>query len=81
MASTSEQKRGRRARKPPGMQGAPSTWTPDALMTALAQGTTEEKLALLKQVGILDDSGKLAAKYKSWGSVVTRTAELDEETA
>jgi len=48
-------------------------------MTALAHGTTEEKLALLKRVGILDDSGKLAAKYKSWGSIVTRTAELDEE--
>jgi len=33
----------------------------------------EEKVKMLRDVGILDVDGKLAKKYRSWGGRVSRT--------
>jgi hypothetical protein len=58
-----------------GPQAAPGTWTPEDLLRAIAEPSLDEKLALLRTVGILDASGKLAKRYRSWGSKVSRTPE------
>ena len=42
-------------------------------MAAVQRGTIEEKVALLKKAGILDENGEVAEKYRSWGSKVSRT--------
>lgn len=65
----------------PSTQAPPGVWTPAALKAALVKGTTEEKVALLKKIGILDEAGELAERYKSWGEAekATRTPEDDED--
>lgn len=42
-------------------------------MAALRSGTMEEKIEVLKEAGIVDANGKLARRYRSWGTKVTRT--------
>lgn len=59
----------------PGPQAPPGVWTPAALSEALARGTLDEKIQLLRTIGILDKKGELAGKYRSWGTKVTRTSE------
>jgi hypothetical protein len=44
----------------------------------LSQGTLASKVAILKEVGILTSTGKLAPKYKSWGNRPTRTPTLSK---
>jgi hypothetical protein len=56
-----------------GRQSAPGTWSPHQLMAAIRQPTLVRKLELLREVGILDATGKLASKYRSWGTRVSRT--------
>jgi hypothetical protein len=58
---------------PPGRQAPPGTWSPDSLREALSQGSIEEKLALLRKLGIVTNDGKLGARYQNWGKVVSRT--------
>lgn len=52
-------------------------WTTDALIKAVTSGTQEEKLDLLKKIGILTPDGNLAEKYKSWGNKPSRTPEME----
>lgn len=66
--------RKRRAPRPePDTQAPPGTWTPDELIAAVHRPSFERKLELLREAGILDASGKLAQKYRSWGTRVSRT--------
>lgn len=55
-------------------------WTPRSLLDALLSGSQEEKLAVVKEAGILTADGQLAPMYQSWGDKASRTpGELDEE--
>jgi hypothetical protein len=45
----------------------------------LSRGTIEEKVEMLRTVGIVDSRGELAKKYRSWGTKATRTPEVDDE--
>jgi hypothetical protein len=49
-------------------------WTSDELIAAVRRPTPERKLELLREVGILDASGRLAKEYRSWGKRVSRTS-------
>lgn len=69
-----------KAASAPGPQAPPGTWTPADLSAALREGTIEEKVALLRTAGILNEKGELARKYQSWGSRVSRTPEDLEES-
>lgn len=73
MARTSKVKRASRTPVEPGPQAPRGTWTPAELAAAIQRGTVEEDLALLKEVGILDENGEVAERYRSWGSKVSRT--------
>jgi hypothetical protein len=64
---------GKRAPRRVGRQAAPGVWAPQDLLDAIARPSTEEKIKLLREVGILDATGKLARKYRSWGKRVSRT--------
>jgi hypothetical protein len=68
MAKTSK-----RTLKRVGRQAAPGVWAPQDLLDAIARPSTEEKVKMLRDAGILDANGKLAKKYRSWGSRVSRT--------
>lgn len=59
----------------PGPQAPRGAWTPAELSAALHEGTIEEKIALLRTAGILNEKGELAPKYRSWGTPVSRTPE------
>ncbi|HSN99735.1 MAG TPA: hypothetical protein VLS89_15675 [Candidatus Nanopelagicales bacterium] len=63
----------------PGPQAPRGAWTPADLSAALHEGTIEEKIALLRTAGILNEKGELAPKYRSWGTRVSRTPEEVEE--
>lgn len=52
-------------------------WTPDTLRTAVKAGSIDQKVELLKELGLLSENGKPAAKAASWGTKATRTP--DEE--
>jgi len=41
-------------------------------------GDTAGDVAILKKIGIVDRSGKLTKKYKSWGAKVSRTEPIDD---
>ncbi len=71
MAKTSRKRR--TAAPEPDTQAPPGTWTPDELIAAVRRPSAERKLELLREAGILDASGKLAQKYRSWGTRVSRT--------
>jgi hypothetical protein len=73
MAKTSKAKRATRKAIEPGPQAPPGTWTPAELSAAIRRGTIEEKVALLKKAGILDENGEISKRYRDWGSKVTRT--------
>lgn len=73
MARTKAKRAAARKAPEPGPQAPPGTWTPAELMAAVQRGTIEEKVALLRKAGILDESGEVAEKYRSWGSKVSRT--------
>lgn len=61
----------------PGPQAPDGLWSPAKMRAALLRGTKRSKIALLKEIGILDENGEVSAKYKSWGNKVTRTPELE----
>jgi hypothetical protein len=77
--ATTVKPRGSKERTPrPGPQAPPGVWTPENLAAALAPGTLEEEVALLRVAGILDKRGDLAKKYRSWGRKASRTPEVEE---
>jgi hypothetical protein len=47
-------------------------------MTALRRGSIDEKVAVLKKAGILDENGNLTKTYQNWGSKVTRTPDAKD---
>jgi hypothetical protein len=53
-------------------------WSVPAIIKALRAGRTGDRLAALKRSGIITKSGKLAAKYRSWGKKVSRTPDAKE---
>lgn len=55
-------------------QQAPSeVWSPARLLAALKQGTDQDRLAAMRDAGIIDERGNVTETYKSWGTKVTRT--------
>lgn len=60
-------------------QASPRAWSPRELITAIQVGGTADDVAILKRVGIVDKSGKLARKYKSWGTKVSRTEPVADD--
>jgi hypothetical protein len=52
-------------------------WSPKRLRKAVAAGTNAEKVALLKDIGVLRKDGTLAKRASSWGNRPTRTPELE----
>ncbi len=68
MAKTSK-----RTKRRVGRQAALGVWSPQDLLAAIERPSREEKLQMLRKVGILDATGKLASKYRSWGTRVSRT--------
>ncbi len=78
MASKKKAERTSRKRRiRPGPQAPDGLWSPAQMRAALLRGSKRSKIALLKEIGILDENGEVAAKYKSWGNKVTRTPELE----
>ena len=51
-------------------------WTPKRLRKAVAAGTNSEKVALLKEIGVLKKDGTLTKRTENWGERPTRTPEL-----
>ncbi len=66
-------KTNKRVTKRVGRQAAAGAPAPSELAAAIRKPTLARKLELLREVGILDDKGKLAKKYRSWGTRVSRT--------
>jgi len=64
-----------RERADPGPQAPAGAWSPSRLKEALAQGTPEEKVALLKEIGILNEKGELGMRYRNWGAKVSRASD------
>lgn len=54
-------------------------WTPQRLLEAVTAGDTDNKLALLRKIGLLDEQNHLTARSKSWGADVSRTPQLECE--
>ena len=52
-------------------------WTPKRLRKAVAAGTKAEKVALLKEIGVLRKDGTLARRTRNWRKGPTRTPELE----
>lgn len=67
----------RRLKRRIGRQAPPGAWTPQELLDAIARPSREEKMKMLREIGILDSHGKLAKKYLSWGTRVSRTQNAD----
>lgn len=72
-------KKGKRSKRQPSRQAPVGTWSPENLQQALGEGTTDEKVAMLTELGILAQDGQLAPRYKNWGDVVSRTEEAAQE--
>ena len=51
----------------PGPQAPAAVWSPEALMRSLVSGTLDEKVAVLRRSGILDENDQISKSYKSWG--------------
>ncbi len=77
MAKTTAKRAPRKGRSGP--QAPVGAWTPDSLLTALKRGTLDEKIAVLRKAGILDENGELTQTYKSWGAKVTRTPAFETD--
>lgn len=58
--------------KLPGRQAPPGAWSPETLKEALTKGSYEEKLALLREIGLVGPDGKVPDRYKNWGTDVSR---------
>jgi len=67
----------RRLKRRIGRQAPPGVWTPQELRDAITRPSREEKMKMLREIGILDARGKLARKYRSWGTRVSRTQNAD----
>jgi hypothetical protein len=52
-------------------------WTPKRLRKAVAAGTNAEKVALLKEIGVLKKDGTVSKRAGNWGNGPTRTPELE----
>jgi hypothetical protein len=57
----------------------PSEWTPARLEQAVRAGTTEEKVAVLKRIGLLTANGKPKKSAQAWGNKPSRTPVLSDE--
>jgi hypothetical protein len=58
-------------------QAAVEVWSPEALHDALKAGSSEEKLKLLRQIGIVTSDGKLSPTYSRWGHVSRTEGDTD----
>jgi hypothetical protein len=56
-----------------GRQAPVGVWSPKELLDAVRKPSREEKVRMLREVGIIDAKGELAKKYRSWGTRVSRT--------
>lgn len=63
----------------PGRQAPPGAWSPEMLKDALTRGTHEEKLALLREIGLVGPDGSVPARYKNWGTNVSRAEDEGSE--
>lgn len=53
-------------------------WTPARLRSAVTEGTLEQKLSVLRRIGIVDEDGKLSKRATDWGSRPTHTPPLED---
>lgn len=65
-SKSTEQKVGRQA--PGGL------WSPLDALVIVESGTVEDDVAILKRAGILEQDGKVSARYKRWGKNESRTS-------
>jgi len=60
--------------KPRGDRQAPAgVWSPKELLDGVRRPSREEKIRMLREVGIIDAKRGLAKKYRSCGARVSRT--------
>lgn len=74
MAQTREPRKAERFTGSVGRQAADAVWSPRELLDVLKKPPRVRKQELLREVGILEASGKLAKRYRSWGNRVSRTS-------
>jgi len=55
----------------------PLEWTPARLERAIRAGTTQQKIAVLKRIGLLTANGK--PRKQAWGDRPSRTPLLEQE--
>ncbi|MGH7440057.1 MAG: hypothetical protein ACRENE_30570 [Polyangiaceae bacterium] len=53
-------------------------WTPARLRKAVTAGTRAQKVAVLKEIGVLTSQGKLAKSSARWGDKPSRTPVLED---
>jgi hypothetical protein len=54
-------------------------WTPALLEQAVRAGTPQEKVEVLKRIGLLTADGKPKKSAQAWGEKPSRTPVLDEK--
>jgi hypothetical protein len=75
MAKTSERRKAQESvRDDVGRQAANQVWSPSELLEALKKPSRARKQEILREVGIIDASGKISKRYRSWGNRVSRTS-------
>ena len=75
MAKTSERRKAQESvRDGVGRQAANAVWSPSELLEALKKPSRARKQEILREVGIIDASGKISKRYRSWGNRVSRTS-------
>lgn len=60
---------------------APRDWTPAAIVSALKKARKGDRVAALKRSGILTKEGRLAKRFRIWGTKVSRTPQANEIAA
>lgn len=79
MAKTAKSKGSKRTAPKAGPQAPVGVWTPAELAAAIARGSIDDDIALLRTSGILDEKGELAKKYRTWGRKVSRTPMIERD--
>jgi hypothetical protein len=79
MARTAKAKASKRKVPEAGPPAPLGVWTPAELAAAIARGSIEDDIVLLRTSGILDENGELAKKYRTWGPKVSRTPMIEDK--
>ena len=58
---------------------ADETWSRKAILEVLRGGTPQDRLALLRESGFLDEHNDLTPRAKNWGHISHTAVEDDED--